>query len=445
MIGTPRLFVAVFGTLVGLGGLGAAEEPDPPKKLVVDADFALANINDNSLRWTLGRERQMKIAYALVGLSGELSPHVSYRLEFNGVNDSVRPEPFTPSDQTPFFFPNVADPDYGVSSKPEGQWKVDDYKNAGWDPYIQEQHLRRAFVDVHTGGGRLGLVAGRFFVPVGFGIDEGRWFTAKDLTRIQQINNQVDAGVELYYRFGRGLRGRLSAAAITGNGNPYHDYAYFDFSRSSFEDTNSAIGGVVAARLWPLDGLELAASAEYNFIGSRIEGDTTLQRSKHYDNKLVVGMKYRPAWFRHVQVFGEYAHYKWGLRDTSADLLPGPRVTTPIFKDGYYIGADLGVPLPKKRGTVGVVVTREELDRDDSLVAFMAARSLLGVREGEKERGIIVKLYAELGPLTVFVFHNDVDNPFPQASAIVPIGGPFAFQGPGSGKTGAGVRFRASF
>jgi len=103
------------------------------------------------------------------------------------------------------------------------------------------------------------------------------------------------------------------------------------------------------------------------------------------------------------------------------------------------------VPLPKKRGTVGVVVTREELDRDDSLVAFMAARSLLGVREGEKERGTIVKLYAELGPLTVFVFHNDIDNPFPQASAIVPIGGPFAFQGPGSGKTGAGVRFRASF
>ncbi len=420
---------------------------EEPKRLAFDVDFAFANINDNSLRWSLGREREMKIAYALVGLSGELNPHLSYRVELNGANESVKPEPFTPSDKTPFFFPNRADPAYGVSSRPEGQFKVDDYKNTGWDPYIQEAHLRRAFIDAHTADRRFGLMAGRFYVPFGLPLDEARWFTVKDLTHIQAIDAQVDSGVSVYYAFGRedGFRGRGELAAISGNGNPYHDYVYFDFTRASAEDTNSAVGGVGTLRLWPIEGLEAVGSVAFNYVGSRIEADTTLQRSKHYDNKLIVGLRYRPSWFRHVQVFGEYAHYKWGLRDTSAELLAGVETTTPIFKNGYYAGFDLGVPLPKQRGTLGLVVTREELDRDDSLIAFLADRNRLDVTLGKKERGTIVKLYAELGPLTVFFFHNDVDNPFPQASAIVPISGPFAFQGPGSGKTGGGFRLKASF
>ena len=426
---------------------GSAAGEEPPKKVEVGVDFAFANVNDNSLRWSMGRERQMKIAYAIVALSGELSPHVSYRAEFNGANESVKPEPFTPSDKTPFFFPNRADPAYGVSSRPEGQFKVDDYKNTGWDPYIQEAHLRRAFVDVHTTGRSLGLMAGRFYVPLGLPIEEARWFTVKDLTHIQAIDAQVDAGVIAYHAFGRegSFRGRAEVAVLTGNGNPYHDYVYFDFTRSSAEDTNSAVGGVGTLRLWPTEGLDVVGTVEFNFVGSRIEADTTLQRSKHYDNKLIVGARYRPKWFRHVQVFGEYAHYKWGLRKTSAEILAGAKTTTPVFKDGYYAGFDLGVPLPKKRGTLGLVFTREELDRDDSLIAFLDDRGRLDVTLGKKERGTIVKLYAELGPLTAFFFHNDVGNPFPQVSAIVPISGPFALQGPGSGKTGGGFRLKASF
>jgi hypothetical protein len=45
----------------------------------------------------------------------------------------------------------------------------------------------------------------------------------------------------------------------------------------------------------------------------------------------------------------------------------------------------------------------------------------------------------------VFAFHNNVDNPFPQVSAIVSTSGPFAFQGPGNTKTGIGFRLAKSF
>ena len=445
----PRRFLAASLVFVAAGSPAWAQDPDaaPPRKLVFDVDFAVAHLNDQSLNKSLGRENQSKIPYAILAASGTLSPHLSYRLELNGVNDSVKPEPFLPSSHTPFFFPNRADPNYGVSSKPEGQFRVDDYKNTGWDPYIQEQNLRRAFIDAHTASGRLGVIAGRFFVPVGFELDDGRWYTAKDLTHIQAINAQTDVGAEIYYRFGRegSVNGRISGAVITGNGNPYHDYVYFDFTRSQAEDTNSAAGAVGSLRLFPVKGLEVRGSGEYNFVGSRVEFDTTIQRSKHYDHKLVAGVRYRPPRLANIEVFGEYAHYQWGLRDTSAAGLPGPPTQSPVYKDGYYLGADVSVPLPRSLGKVGAVFLREELDRDDSLIAFLAARDLLGVSLGKKERRSILKVYAELRYVTAFFFYNDIQNPFPQVSAIVPVSGRSAFEKGSDSKMGIGLRFRASF
>jgi hypothetical protein len=421
---------------------GVAEK----RKLVLDVDFGLANVNDDSLRRSLGRERAMKVPYALVGLGGELGPYLSFRIELNGVDDTRTAEPFSASAQMPFFFPNTADPGYGVYPVPDGQVKVDDYKQTGLDPYLQQQHMREAYLDVHTKGGSVGLIAGRFIVPIGLDLDSVRWFTAKDLPHIESIDALADAGLQAYWRFGRedAFHGRLSAAGITGNGNPYHDYAYSDFTSPATTDTNSAIGGVVTLRLSPLTGLTFNASGEYNFVGSRIEADTTLERSKHYDNKMVVGVSYRPRGQRYVQLFGEAARYKWGLRDTSAELLAGPPVKTPIFKNGYYVGADLGVPLPGHRGVIGVVVTREELSRDDALIAMLAARRQLGVSLGKKERSTIVKGYLGLGPVTAYMFYNFLDNPFPQVSAIVPISGPNAFEHRGSTKIGIGFRLRAS-
>lgn len=446
-----RTLTRILPIVISLATPGLAQTPSAPaenKRLRFAIDFTTAAIHDNSLRAALGREQQLKVAYAIVGLFGDLTPHVAYRVEFNGVNDSVKPEPFLPTDETPFFFPNAIDPAYGTASRPEGLWKVDHYKNAGWDPYIQERYLRRAFVDLHTAGGRHGLLVGRFFSPVGLQLDEVRWYTAKDLTHIQSINNVLDTGVQVYARLGRAERveWHVAVAGVTGNGNPYQDYVYFDHSRGFSEDTNSAVAGIASARLRVRGNLLAGLSYQYNLVGSRIERDTSLQRSKHYDNKLVVSGMYRLPLRFTADVFGEFARYKWGVKDTSAELLDGPAVATPIFKQGFYLGADVSTPAPGgRRPRLGLVVTREEIDRDDSLVAYLTANRLYNVRLGTRERSTIIKAYVETGSLSAFFFWNNLVNPLPQTSAIVAISGPNAYRGYGNRKIGAGIRFRPSF
>src|ERR1019366_6591631 len=91
-----------------------------------------------------------------------------------------------------------------------------------------------------------------------------------------------------------------------------------------------------------------------------------------------------------------------------------------------YVGADVYSP-QTRFGKWGLTVTREELSRDDSLVAFAAANNLFGVALGKKERSTIVKVQVQAAKeLTVFGFVNLLSNPFPQLSALVPISGPGA-------------------
>jgi hypothetical protein len=130
------------------------------------------------------------------------------------------------------------------------------------------------------------------------------------------------------------------------------------------------------------------------------------------------------------------------LRDSSADLLPGPRVATPIMKDGYYVGAELTSP-EIKFARIAVTLARSELDRDDSLVAWAAANKLFGVDMGKKERSNIVKMQVHLGGnLTAFWFRHDLSNPFPELSAIKPISGPGSDRSVSNTKSGMGMRFR---
>ena len=100
-----------------------------------------------------------------------------------------------------------------------------------------------------------------------------------------------------------------------------------------------------------------------------------------------------------------------------ADLLPGPKVETPVYKPGYYWALDLTAP-DSRFGKWGLTVTREELSRDDSLVALAAARQMFGVTLGKKERGTIVKGQVQTRQLTLFGFVNLVSNPFPELSAV---------------------------
>ena len=405
-------------------------------RIGLGADFTFAGVHDEAQRAAMGRERQIAVAYAILALRASVSEHVTFRVEANPAQNDRVPVPYTPlpSDRRTYFFPNQPE-GRGAVSDPAGLYKVDYYKHPGLDPIIQQNALRLAYIDLHTVDRRLGLRVGRFVLPRGLGLGRATWFTAKDLSHIQSIDLAADSGAMLYYGSDAV---RVSVAGVTGNSNPYHDYGYFDFTDPT-EDKNSALGLVVAGRAH-LGRVTAGASYQWNRINSRIEDATTLQLSKRNDNAVTVFGSVQANAF--VRLFGQYSRYTWGLAASSAELLAGPPITTPIVKTGTNVGVALISP-ETPIGRWGASVLYEDLSRDDSLVAWASAQGLFGVTLGARERSTIVKVYHPLNDnVTAFFFLNRLANPFPELSALRPISGPLANRAVSGTKVGFGMRLR---
>src|SRR5690606_15354110 len=92
---------------------------------------------------------------------------------------------------------------------------------------------------------------------------------------------------------------------------------------------------------------------------------------------------------------------------------------------------------------LGASVTREEMDRADSLVKFMAAAGLYGVETGRKDRMLVTRLFADIGPwVRITAFKTDDSNPYPWLSGMWPVTGDRAFSGREPDKYGVMVRVR---
>ena len=139
--------------------------------------------------------------------------------------------------------------------------------------------------------------------------------------------------------------------------------------------------------------------------------------------------------------YGTSPPISWGLPETSADLLGFGYA--PLHKDGYYVGGELFYPL-SGQFTIGTVVTREELSRDDSLVQLMAQQGRFGVRLGKWERASVYRFYLDVSDLVrVGVYRNNLSNPYPWLSGIVPVDGEGAFgRLRGSNKWGVTLAFQ---
>jgi hypothetical protein len=419
--------------------------PDPPHLHVgshtvyFGFDFSFVAYTDKSLDAAMGRERQMVPAFVNIALYGDYGPRLSYRVEINPVEHGMEPRPYVPheDDRRTYFFPNqpAVPGERGVVSDPAGLYHVDYYKTLGVDPIAQLGALRVGYVDFHTTSRRFGVLAGRFYVPQGLGLDQVDWFSAKDLAHMQVIDAGADNGLLAYADVGNLT---VEFAVVTGNDAGFHDYGYYDFTYG--EDKNSDVAKLVRGTYRPVRGLLVGASAKHNYVNSRIEDDITLSTSKRYDNAFTGFVKWRQS--EYLTVFGEVARYKWGLRDTSAELLPGPPIRTPIFKDGYYVGVEATSPAIRRMRVAGSY-TRSELDRDDSLVAWATANDLFDVRLGKKERSSIYKLQARVADkVALFWFLHDLSNPFPELSAIKPIAGPNSERPVSNTKSGVGLKVR---
>ncbi len=148
-------------------------------------------------------------------------------------------------------------------------------------------------------------------------------------------------------------------------------------STTSF-DTNSAMTAMVGGRPAPREVARRADRAEGGLY--RFEAWNRCRTSTPRSTETI--RRWYPPEYRllaHASVFGEYAWYNWGLMNTSAGLIDLPELDS-VDKNGFYAGrrrqrADSG----GRRFAIGTTITREVLDRDDSLIKYLWLQNLYGV------------------------------------------------------------------
>ena len=416
----------------------AAQDAEPAGGLVPPATehlrfkvrFMAGYGNDDAQSSSLGFENQGRVGYAIIELFGKIDGRFSYRFEINPVNET---QSLPACGETEYFYPNEVQ-NFGptVVCDNDGRMRVDDYRFVALDLIHQQGPIRQAYLSYQNGG--LSIRFGRFILPIGFLWEEVGSFTSKDAPHIQRINAQANFGTMFAVA---GKRAEVHAAAFLGDGNRFRDYDYFYFLDGSL-DANSALSALVSGRFRPVDSFEVRLAYQFGYTGSKVERLPNFYASKRNDMAGVVSAQYQPT--RYAKVFGEYASYTWGLTETSAELL-GFQDTSAVKKRGYYLGADLSYPVTKA-ARAGIVVTHEELSRDDALVKLLSTQGLYRVSLGEKERSTVYRLYTEINRVvTVGLYWNHLDNPFPWISGITPVSGPKAFQEPDTNKWGLAVRF----
>ena len=420
----------------------AGTSPIGSEKLHVSVDFMAAYGHD-AANAPLGMEKQGRVGYAIVGLSGRLSPRISYRIAINPVNEVV---PLPGCGEPTFFYPNDVEllytqgPPVQCDAK-QGNRRVDMYRGIAYDTIDQQGALREGYVTFDLTSS-LHATFGRFILPKGFGVEEAGSFTGKDATMIQRINAEANFGLQLTYdweREGRRML-RFNAAGVLGEGNRWQDYDYYYFVDNSL-DANSALTFVGSAIYTPDDKLDVRATVKAGFTGSKVERLPSYWASKRNDGAVVISGQYK--FLPRVRAMAEVARYTWGPTETSAELLGVD--TEPIHKSGYWFGVEAAHPL-RSNLVVGGSVTREEIDRADSLIKLLAAEGFFGVVEGKKDRMTVMRVFFDFNDVVRLGYYfNAVSNPYPWVSGMYPVEGPQAFQGRGLDRWGLVVRFRANY
>jgi hypothetical protein len=394
-------------------------------QLRVRAAF-MAGYGKDGANATLGFENQGRVGYAIVTLEGRPHERVFYRVSMNPVNErDPRPGCGAPG----YFFPN--DPSFLYAGVPgpavpcdvkEGHRRVDAYSGIALDVVPQQGAVREAFVDLRATG-TFSVRFGRMRLPLGLDWEQAGSMTAKDAARIQRIN--AEANFMLMFAYTRPVQGRTrpllnaTLSAFLGEGNRWFDYDYFYFEDGTL-DANSALSALASVAMAPTDTLEFRAAVKRGFTGSKVERLPSYWASKRNDDAVVASTSWAPI--PYVRLMGEWARYMWGPTTSSAQLV-GVNWAA-ITKQGYWFSAQGHWPVTPA-ATIGASVTREQVDRADSLVRYLAANGLYGVTTGRKDELTAVRLHLDLWKQVRIGFYKTFDrNPFPQISGIRPLAGP---------------------
>lgn len=386
----------------------------------------------------LGFEKQGRVGWAILSVSGRVSDRVRYFVSVNPVSET-RSRPAC--GEKDYFFPNDPTLFAGIGpivkcDEEDGLKRVDTYNTFALDYITQQGILREGYLDVGISG-NVSLRGGRFILPIGLAPRDVGATSAKDMARITRLNAEANFGAMLAFTKRNADRAVFDAGvmAVLGEGNREKDYDWFYFVNTSL-DTNSAITVVASARIAPVNAFELRAAYKKGYTGSKVERLPSYWASKRNDDAIVGSLKITPvSW---ASIFGEYAHYRWGPTLTSGELVGIPAIE-PIDKTGYYMGGQVNVPV-SSRVRVGGSITREELLRDDSLIQYLSLNNLYGVEMGKKDRALILRAFVDVNRLVnVNFFWVDVSNPYPWASGSWPVTGPTAFTGRAPDRVGITV------
>lgn len=401
----------------------------------------MAGWSHDGAQAALGFEKQGRIGWAILSMSGKVSNRVRYYVSVNPVSET-RSRPAC--GEKDFFFPN--DPHLFATIGPivkcdeeDGLKRIDTYNTFSLDYINQQGILREGYADFGIASS-VTVRGGRFILPIGLAPRDVGATSAKDMARITRLNAEANFGAMLAATRKSGDRVMFDAAliAVLGDGNREKDYDWFYFVNRSL-DTNSAITVVATGRAVPIKAIDIRAAYKKGYTGSKVERLPNYWASKRYDDALVVSLKVTPlSW---VSAFAEYAKYKWGPTVTSGELVGVPTVG-PIEKPGYYMGAQVTVPV-SPRVHVGGSFTREELTRDDSMIQYLELNNLYGVTMGKKDRDMIARGFVDIGQLVnINFFWMSVSNPFPWVSGSWPVSGPAAFTGRDPNRAGITVTVR---
>jgi hypothetical protein len=173
--------------------------------------------------------------------------------------------------------------------------------------------------------------------------------------------------------------------------------------------------------------------------GSKVERRPSYWASKRNDNATVLGIQLRPTTFS--RILYEQAHYVWGPRASSAEMLGVD--PSPLRKDGFYTTAEAWWPMTETR-RLGVSLSYERVDRDDSLIRWLAEQSLYHVTTNQRDRMTVGRVYVDLNARMRIGFYRTADdNPFPWVSGISSITGASAFKPVDTNKWGLMLRVQA--
>jgi len=392
-----------------------------------------------------GFEKQGRIGNAIITVAGRLNPRFSYLLSMSPVNE-ISPLPACP--EAGFFRPNDPQTLYAdlyaqgrgpqIGCDAQGTRRVDLYRFIALDMLPQQGALREAYVRFELPG-TLFTQVGRIAQPVGFTPEEAGSWTAKDAPLIQRLNRDAFFTWRIGSEFRAGVvRAGGSMSVIVGDSDASKDYGYNRLFADGSLDGNSGPGAIGEAYVRS-NKADVRVAYRYNAMGSKIEAlaPSYWAAGKHNDNALVVSGQYRIS--EHNRVLAECAAYTVGLKESSA-LMVGSS-PEPVRKKGCYVTLEGGVPV---RGdvVVGGSFTREEIDRADSMIRYLAERGLYDVVEGKTDRMSVIRVFVDLNEQVRLGFYrSDVSNPFPWVSGIWPVEGPGAFTGRALDRWGLALRF----